>query len=123
MPAKSLTQPAPLKDRDNPDSRQLYEFSRQVFRDVSRNASYRSLTADYTAILSDRIFDCSGTFTLTVPSPPIPGLDYIVKNSGVGTITVVGADGETIDGAASLSVGSLYSRTLVSTVSLNWMIV
>ena len=63
---------------------------------------YTQKTTTYNITSDDYYVDCSGTFTVTLPtSVGITGKLYIIKNSGVGTITVNTTSSETIDGSLS----------------------
>lgn len=68
---------------------------------VTESYSYASKTGTYTATTSDTVLLCSGTWTLTIPTPVgVGGKVYRVKNTGTGAITVTPA-ASTIDGQAS----------------------
>ena len=63
---------------------------------------YVSKTTTYTITDADYFIDCSGTFTVTLPtSVGIAGRIYVVKNSGSGTITVNTTSAQTIDGSST----------------------
>lgn len=78
---------------------------------------YLAKSSTYTAVLADagKLIDCTGTFTLTLPSPGSVGDTYSidVRNSGSGAITLSPASG-TIDGASSVVVGSGATRTVLN---------
>lgn len=80
--------------------------------------AYVAKTATYTAA-DDYTIDCtSGTFTVNLPTAVgITGRIYVIKNSGVGVITIDPAGAELIDGAATFSVVSGASATIQSTGS------
>jgi hypothetical protein len=56
----------------------------------------------------DEIVLASGTSTITLPTTPVAGRRYTIKNSGTGTITITSASG-TIDGAANVTLTVQYS--------------
>lgn len=58
----------------------------------------RTLTTSATVQPYDHILTCSGTINVTLPIQPKSPTEIVVKNTGVGTVTVVG----TIDGAANI---------------------
>jgi hypothetical protein len=85
---------------------------------------YVAKTATYPIVTSDYIVDCtSGTFTVTLPTAASDsGRTFIIKNSGVGTITVATTSSQTIDGALTQQLGSGDSATVVSNGS-GWIVV
>ena len=79
----------------------------------------------------DCIINCTGTFTVTLPTavgnPGSGGLLsagklYIVKNSGVGVITLATTSAQTIDGLAPGTVAAGVAVRLVSD-GANWITV
>lgn len=73
-----------------------------------------SVTGTYNYNVGDTVVFCNGTFTTTLPSPSVcKGKLFIVKNTGVGTITVVGITGN-IDGAASTTLTTMQSKMFAS---------
>jgi hypothetical protein len=61
---------------------------------------YYSTTSAYTITADDYFIECSGTFSVTLPTAVgISGKIYIVKNSGLGAITVDTTSSQTIDGS------------------------
>ena len=59
---------------------------------------YVAKTATYTIAQKDYFIDCSGTFTVTLPTAVgFKGKIYIVKNSGDGSITLATTSSQTID--------------------------
>lgn len=96
----------------------------RLARETSVSKAYRSISTATTALDSDHLLDCDGTFAVTLPpTSDRTGKELIVKNSGAGTITVDGDGAETIDGAASLSVTAGNSATLISDGNSNWVVV
>lgn len=90
----------------------------------SFGTNYVAKTANYTATASDHTIDCtSGTFTITLPAAAgITGREYVIKNTGAGTITIDGNASETIDGATTKGVSPAESYCIQST-GANWIIV
>ena len=78
---------------------------------------YLTKSSTYSAVLADngKLIDCTGTFTLTLPSAATVGETYSidVRNKGSGVITVSPPSG-TIDGASSVTIGSGATRTIVN---------
>jgi hypothetical protein len=68
-------------------------------------ASIKTKTANYTALPSDYTINCSGTFTVTLPTTGLTiGQIFQIKNVGVGTITVSSA--ANIDFATSATLNA-----------------
>jgi hypothetical protein len=80
-------------------------------------------SALYTITDSDYLINCtSGTFTVNLPTAVgRTGRQYVVKNSGSGTITLDGDGTETIDGATTFTLTQYVSVTVVSD-GANWII-
>lgn len=77
---------------------------------------FRQESAAYTIDTDDHIIELtSNTFTVTLPTAVgITGQQFIIKNSGSGTITLDGDGAETIDGAASVNLAQYDYITVVS---------
>ena len=73
---------------------------------------------------SYNIVNCtSNTFTINLPTAVgIKGVEYIIKNSGSGVITLEGDGTETIDGALNFTLTQYVSVTVVSD-GTNWIII
>jgi hypothetical protein len=82
-----------------------------------------SVTGAYSANLNDSIILANGTFTVTLPdAEQCKDKRYVVKNSGVGTITIASSAGN-IDGAANIVLSvTMESVDLVSD-GTNWWVV
>lgn len=82
-----------------------------------------SVTATYSANVGDTIIIANGTFTVTLPDPTkCKNKRFVVKNSGVGTITIAGISG-TIDGAANVALSvTMEAVDLVSDGNNYWTI-
>jgi hypothetical protein len=86
--------------------------------------SYVAKTTTYTILASDYTVDCTGTFTITLPSSVgIGGRIYIIKNSGSGTITIACAGAETIDGSTTKTMSTQYGVTKVQSTGANWIVI
>lgn len=69
--------------------------------------AYRAVSATDAFTVDDYCIECtSGTFTVNTPSVSklAPGREFVLKNSGAGTITLATPGSETIDGSATQSV-------------------
>jgi len=62
-------------------------------------------TAAYTVTPDDDVLLCSGTWILTLPKST-DRERYYIRNTGSGTITIVGTNSETIDNASSYSLAT-----------------
>lgn len=84
---------------------------------VQTAGAYAMTTANY-------YLECTaGTFTVTLPTAfGFTSKEYVIKNSGVGTITVDPDGVETIDGALTVDLFPGDSITIVSNGS-NWIII
>jgi hypothetical protein len=66
----------------------------------------------YTATITDHTINCTGTFTLTLPTTNIlVGQEYYIKNIGVGTITV--SSSVNIDNSLTQSLSVQYQSITV----------
>ena len=81
-------------------------------------------TAAYTLTTSDNIVVATtGTWNATLPTAvSAAGTEYIIKNSGTGTITVDTTSSQTIDGSLTVALAQYDSLTVVSD-GTNWVIV
>jgi hypothetical protein len=87
--------------------------------------AYRAITGARTLDNTDCFIDCtSGTFNVTLPTAVgIAGREYIIKNSGAGTITVATTSSQTIDGSTTYSLSTQYSRVNLVSDGANWKII
>lgn len=82
---------------------------------IDTNAyTYRAVTSTYTITSEDYMLDCSGTFTISLPTAVGFTGEYIIKNSGIGIITIDGNGSETIDGNTTVDIVTPQSLTLRS---------
>ena len=90
---------------------------------IDTNAyTYRAVTTTYTIVATDYLLDCSGTFTITLPTAVGFTGEYIIKNSGTGLITLDGDGTETVDSNLSIALNQYVTITVRST-GTNWIIV
>jgi len=89
---------------------------------VTRGNRVKTVTAAYTMSMADYCVLAGGTTAYTVTLPPVsPGVVVIVKRIGTGTITVAPASG-TIDGAASVALGTQYMAMTLACDGTNWWV-
>lgn len=86
---------------------------------------YVAVTATYAALALDRTIEAtSGTFTITLPTAVgITDKDYIIKNSGAGTITIATTSSQTIDGITTKVMNTQYQSVTVVSNGANWIVV
>lgn len=91
---------------------------------TSFSLPYVAKVATYTASAVDYTIDCTaGTFTINLPTAVgITGRVYVIKNSGVGTITVDPAGAELIDGLATQAIVS-GAALMVQSTGTGWIII
>lgn len=91
---------------------------------ISHRQPIVAKVADYTITNLDHTINCTaGTFTVTLPtSVGITGRIHVIKNSGVGTITLDGNGAQTIDSLATQPIVSGASITVQSD-GANWIII
>lgn len=81
-----------------------------------------SVTATYIANVSDTVIFANGTFTITLPSPATCKTKlFIIKNTGVGTITVAGITGN-VDGAANTTQATMVAKSYASDGTDYWIL-
>jgi len=86
--------------------------------------SYKAVTTTYTVLANDYVVDCTAnSFTVTLPTAVgITGRQYIIKNSGTGSIVVDANSSETIDGQLTQTLSQYDALTVVSSGSV-WIII
>lgn len=86
---------------------------------------YATAAATYAIKTSDYLLNCtSGTFTATLPTAVgCTGKNYVLKNSGTGTITIATTSSQTIDGATTYSLNAQYKYVHVVSNGANWIVI
>lgn len=88
--------------------------------------NYVAKTGAYTITGTDWMVDCTAnTFTITLPSASTVGAgkQFVVKNSGTGTITVDGNGSETIDGGLTAVLSTQYESITIVSDGSNYKII
>lgn len=90
----------------------------------SLSLSYTAQTGTYSILATDYTIDCDGTFTATLPTAVgITGRQYVIKNTGTGTITVATTSSQTIDGSTTQAIAVQYDYLKVQSNGSNWIII
>ena len=85
--------------------------------------AYVSKSAFYTAAATDYVINATAALTVTLPTAVgIKGKTYTVKNTSLGTVTVQGTGGQTIDTAASVALAPNVTLRLISD-GANWLVI
>ena len=86
--------------------------------------SYTAKSANFTATSLTSTIDCTNTITITLPTAVgQTGRIHIIKNSGTGVITIATTSSQTIDGAATQSLLTQYSKITVQSTGANWIVI
>lgn len=106
----------------NPSVGEIWIDSDSTPIDVRR--TYIARTSTYAVLTTDWMVEAtSGTFTVTLPTAVgVAGRDYVIKNSGTGTVTLSTTSSQTIDGILHQTIVSGSSITVVSN-GTNWVII
>lgn len=85
----------------------------------------RAVSTSSTVADADDVIVATGTITITLPlASQSVGRTLVIKNAGVGTVTVAAAGSDLIDGAATFPMPVAYqSVTVVGASSGQWVIV
>ena len=84
----------------------------------------RSVTSTYSVVDNDAIILASGTFAVTLPAvKPSKDRSIVIKNTGVGTVTVTAQSGENIDGSNTYPMTTQYDTVQVISDGTDWHIV
>lgn len=90
------------------------------------NATYNVVqkTSNYTIVSTDYMVDCTGTFNITLPAASsVSGKEFVIKNSGSGSITILTSDSNLIDDNASGDIILIqYESLSVYSNGSNWVI-
>jgi hypothetical protein len=85
---------------------------------------YIAKSANFTATSLTSTIDCTNTITITLPTAVgASGRFHTIKNSGTGVITIATTSSQTIDGAATQSLATQWSRITVQSTGANWIII
>lgn len=118
----------------NPTTLGLGQTEKKWFDQATRqiNLAYRLRVVSVSATYTAKIDDCliladatSGAVTVTLPSAiNSAGAVLRVKrlNSGANSVTISGALGQTIDGAASKSLAAQYDKLVLVSNGANWFV-
>ena len=104
-------------------STQVEQNAVQTLIDANNVLTITSTTAAYDVLDTDNVIRATGTFAVTLPAATGSGSVYIVKNVGVGVITLAAQAGETIDGAASVAIVALDWYTVLDAASTVWNVI
>lgn len=86
--------------------------------------AYTSKTTTYSITSADYTIDCSGTFTVTLPTAAsATGKEYLIKNSGTGTVTIATTSSQTIDGVTTKTLNVQYGGLKVQSNGSNYIVV
>lgn len=95
------------------DSRITAAISRSI-NSVSGTTSAGSTTK------TDYVYNCTGTFTVTLPTAVSNTNRYTIKNVSTGVITVATTSSQTIDGGATASLPVRYTSIDLISDGANW---
>ena len=85
---------------------------------------YTAKSANFTATSLTSTIDCTNTITITLPTAVgNSGRFHKIKNSGTGVITIATTSSQTIDGAATQSLLTQWSKITVQSTGANWIII
>lgn len=101
------------------------DYLKQIAQYWAHVRPYTAVTTTYTVLATDYCVNCtSGTFTVTLPSAAtVSGIEFLIKNSGTGTITVATTSSQTIDGATSYALTTQYKYVTVKSNGANWIVI
>ena len=90
---------------------------------VTISTAVQTTAVDYTPVATSWLIVCTATLTIDLPTAAgWTGKELVIKNSGVGTVTVDGYSTELIDGSLTQILGPADAVTIVST-GTGWVIV
>lgn len=99
----------------------------EVQQEISINHNFRtaySAISTTQALGNGYTFDCTGTITVTLPDAATsPGRIMVIKNSGVGVITIDTTSSQTIDGLTSQQLTSQWDSYTVQSTGADWIII
>jgi len=88
-------------------------------------SDFSIVTGSYTVTQFDYLIECTSAVAcdVTLPDPStITGREYLIKNSGIGAVTVSSVGGETIDDQLT-QVLAQYDAMKIMSNGTNWIIV
>ena len=92
----------------------------QGFQGDSSVRPYAYKTSTYNVTADDFFIDCSGTFTVTLPSAVgLTGHSFLIKNSGTGVITVATTSSQLLDNLPTYIL-AFYDTLQVTSTGANW---
>ncbi len=91
----------------------------------SDNPNIRNISTTQSILTTDRTLNCTGgTITLTLPTAVgVTGKEYVIKNSGAGTITVDTTGSQTIDGSTSIEIKKQNLSRRLQSNGFNWIVI
>ena len=81
----------------------------ELYAALTLSSAYITKAIDYTALITDRTIEVTvaeKTITLPTTASAVVGFQYVIDNSSIGDVYVVGEGGETIQGEAQQTVPS-----------------
>lgn len=84
---------------------------------------YINLTSSTPLNTTNELVECQGTFTVTLPTAVnVENKEYIIKNTGVGLITLDTTSGQFIDGQLTQNIAAGDAITIRSN-GVGWLII
>ena len=86
----------------------------------------KTITSNYTVLNSDSTILINSTSAINVTLPDATSLNgriFTLKNINTGNVTVLTTSSQTIDGAASQSIATQYSKISIQSDGTNWWII
>jgi len=85
---------------------------------------YVAKSANFTATSLTSTINCTNTITITLPTAVgTSGRFHTIKNSGTGVVTIATTSSQTIDGSATQSLATQWSKITVQSTGANWIII
>lgn len=82
------------------------------------------VTNNYTVLVTDELVVCNKATAMTVVLPTaVVGQRFYIKSIGVGTVTVDGADGDTIDGETTQTINQYECLVIQCSAANTWLII
>lgn len=87
--------------------------------------AYQSITGNTTLTTANYITNVtSGNSTITLPTAVgNSGVQFVIKNSGSGTVTVNTTSAQTIDGNSTYIINVQYADVIVASNGTNWVVI